>query len=97
LDDELLGHHGFELVVDQVDAADASRRELLDRGVGHRDRVLERKPLEDTDGLVTDVEPEPAEELATLAPDQPERDLAAPSLGSDELPRGLDDVGVEAA
>src|SRR5262245_16008549 len=77
-------------------AADASRCELLDRRIGERGSIGERETLEDSRGLVADVESAAPEEIAPLSPDQTERHFA-PTLCPDEMACGFDHVRVEAA
>ena len=96
--DDPLGHHRFELVVDEVDARRAAGHELLDRHVGNLDRVAEREALEHAHLLMAHVEAAAAEKVAPFASDQPKRDIVGrPALGEDELLRGLDDIGIEAS
>ena len=97
LNDQALRHDRLELVVNEIHARRYAGGELLDRGIGERNSVVERQSLEDAHRLVADVEPAATEEVAALAADQPKRDLAPLSFFDDELPGGLDDVRVEAA
>src|SRR5262249_16809297 len=97
LDDNPLRHDGLELVVHEIDACRGARGEILDGRIRNIDRVGKRHLLKDTYSFITDVKPATSEEVASLAADQAEGNVASGCFVEDELSGRFDDVGIEAA
>jgi hypothetical protein len=97
LDDDPLGHHRLELVIDEIDARCRAGGEILDGGIRNINRVGKRHLLKDADRFITDVESTTTEEVASFPTDQAEGNVASRCFVEDELSGRFDDVGIEAA
>ena len=82
LDDDLLLHDRLELVVDDEEPVERTRREVVDRLLRDGVRARRIEPREDADVLAANAEPAPAEEVAALAPDEHQLDLLRPACST---------------